>query len=120
MANKILLKTVEKLTNSEREGINDFLISYGKGLMNTKDRKAMLEYWLEVAKENEQFFNFLEDLFTRIDGPVAAAALSQVVNKHIVCSVGASYSNKGLQRRKYSMDQWISIYIYIYIYSCVS
>ena len=39
MANKILLKTVEKLTNSEREGINDFLISYGKGLMNTEDRK---------------------------------------------------------------------------------
>ena len=77
MANKILLKTVEKLTNSEREGINDFLISYGKGLMNTEDRKAMLEYWLKVAKENEQFFNFL-DLFTRIDGSVAPAALNQV------------------------------------------
>ena len=53
MANKILLKIVEKLTNSEIEGINDFLISYGKGLMNTKDRRAMLEHWLKVAKENE-------------------------------------------------------------------
>ena len=113
MVNEILLKTIEKLTNDEIEGINDFLISYGKRLMNTKDRKAMLEYWLKVAKENEQFFNFLEDLFTRIDGPVAAAVLNQVVNNRIVHSADTSYGNKGLQRREYSMDQWISIYIVV-------
>ena len=110
MVNEILLKTIEKLTNDEIEGINDFLISYGKRLMNTKDRKAMLEYWLKVAKENEQFFNFLEDLFTRIDGPVAAGVLNQVVNNRIVHSADTSYGNKGLQRREYSIDQWISIY----------
>ena len=106
MANEILLKTIEKLTNDEIEGINDFLISYGKRIMNTKDRKAMLEYWSEVAKENEQFFNFLEDLFTRIDGPVAAAALNQVVNNRTVCSADESNSNKGLQRRQYSKNQF--------------
>ena len=104
MVHKILLKTVEKLTNDEIEDINDFLISNGKRLIDAKDRKAMLEYWLKVAKENEQFFNFLEDLFTRIDGPVAAAALNQAVNNHVVYSADASYSNKGLQRREYSMD----------------
>ena len=105
MATKILLKTVEKLTNDEIEDINDFLISNGKGAMNTKDKKAMLEYWLKVSKENEKFFSFLEDLFTRIDEPIAAAALNQVVNNHIVHSADAS--KKGLQQRKYSEDQYI-------------
>ena len=105
MANKVLLKTVEKLTNDEIEDINDFLISNGKGIMNTKDRKAMLEYWLKIAKENEQFFNFLEDLFTRIDEPFAAAVLSQVVNKRIVYSVDTS--KKGFHLREYSEDQYI-------------
>ena len=107
MANKVLLKTVEKLTNDEIEDINDFLISNGKGIMNTKDRKAMLEYWLKIAKENEQFFNFLEDLFTRIDEPFAAAVLSQVVNKRIVYSVDTS--KKGFHLREYSEDQYIYI-----------
>ena len=105
MANKVLLKTVEKLTNDEIEDINDFLISNGKGIMNTKDRKAMLEYWLKIAKENEQFFNFLEDLFTRIDEPFAAAVLSQVVNKRIVYSVDTS--KKSFHLREYSEDLYI-------------
>ena len=107
MDNKILLKTVEKLTNDEIEGINDFLISNGKELMYTKDRKVMLEQWLKIAKKNEQFFNLLEDLFTRINGTVAAAALNQVVNNHIVYFAGASCSNKDLQRGEYSMDQYV-------------
>ena len=82
---------------------------------------------MKIAKKNEQFFNLLEDLFTRINGTVAAAALNQVVNNHIVYFAGASCSNKGLQRREYSMDQYIyssvirmtnmyNIYIYMIVY----
>lgn len=77
-AKKLLQATVDGLTVDQVQGINDGLRCYEESLMTTKDRTALLQYWVAVSKRNVGFRDWLTIQLHSIDGPQVATAFEQL------------------------------------------
>ena len=77
-ARKLLQATVDGLTVDQVQGINDGLRCYEESLMTTKDRTALLQYWVAVSKRNVGFRDWLAIQLHSIDGPRVATAFEQL------------------------------------------
>lgn len=88
----ILQQVTDSLSHDQIRGINDGLIYYHESIMSTKDRRALLEYWLTVARRNDSFRDWLTSQLTSIDEPKAVAALQTVVGLEQLDSIGEYFS----------------------------
>ena len=91
-AQRLLQATVDGLTDDQIQGINDGLRCFEESLMTTKDRTALLQYWVSVSKRNVGFRDWLAIQLHSIDGPQVATAFEQLTTGALETCAAVHYS----------------------------
>ena len=91
-AQRLLQATVDGLTDDQIQGINDGLRCFEESLMTTKDRTALLQYWVSVSKRNVGFRDWLAIQLHSIDGPQVATAFEQLTSGALETCAAVHYS----------------------------
>lgn len=91
-AQRLLQATVDGLTDDQIQGINDGLRCFEESLMTTKDRTALLQYWVSVSKRNVGFRDWLAIQLHSIDGPQVATAFEQLTSGALETCATVHYS----------------------------